>query len=432
MQVVSRYSRTLLGWARILGAMLLAGVLATACSSADESSSGGAEIKLTVGLFGDFGYQDLYKQYQATHPNLEIAQRVAAFADHHQKLAAHLATGQGANDIEAIETGFIAQFKAQPQHFVDLNTHGAASLQNRWLDWKWRQSLSKDGHQIGLGTDVGGLAICYRTDLFAKAGLPTDRDQVSALWPDWASYIQIGRQFEAKRLRGAHWFDNSDNIFNAIVGQAPVAYYDTADNVVVATNPAVKSAWDTTMRAIAVGESAKLPPFSTEWNAGFQKGQFATITCPAWMMGYIQDQAASSAGKWDIAAIPGGGGNWGGSFLTVPKQSKHPNEAYELAAWLTAPEQQAYIFKHTGNLPSQPQLYRDPAVSGFKNPFFNNAPVGKIFTTAAQNLKPQYQGPKNGEIGGIFGTSIIRVEQGRQGPDAAWAQALADIKRLHE
>jgi cellobiose transport system substrate-binding protein len=81
------------------------------------------------------------------------------------------------------------------------------------------------------------------------------------------------------------------------------------------------------------------------------------------MMGYIKDQAPATAGKWDIAPIPGGGGNWGGSFLTIPKQSKNQQEAYKLAEWLPAPEQTLKIFKATGNLPSQVELYDTPRSS---------------------------------------------------------------------
>jgi cellobiose transport system substrate-binding protein len=412
---------------RLLAVAVVLGVLAAGCGSDDGS---GGKIRLTVGLFGDFGYQDLYKKYMADHPNIQIVERVTAFADHHKSMAAHLATGQGANDIEAIETSFIAQFKAQPQHFVDHNTLGAASLQDRWLPWKWQQSLSKDGKQIGLGTDVGGLAMCYRVDKFRQAGLPTDRRQVAALWPDWKSYVDVGKRFEAKRLPATHWYDSGGNLFSAIMGQAPTGFYDTSDNLVVATNPAVKGAWDTVMEATAAGESANLPPFSNDWNTGFQKGAFATITCPAWMMGYIQDQAKDSAGKWDIASVPGEGGNWGGSYLTVPKQSKHQREAYDLAAWLTAPEQQAFVFKQTGNFPSQPGLYADPAITAFTNPFFNNAPVGQIFTASAKSLRPQYLGPKTADIDVAIDNGIARVEQGKQRPDAAWSQVLADVQRL--
>src|SRR6266550_7029584 len=84
----------------------------------------------------------------------------------------------------------------------------------------------------------------------------------------------------------------------------------------------LKAAWNTTMKAIKLREDKGLVAFHADWNAGFKNGTFATVTCPAWMMGYIQGQAPDASGKWNIADVPGGGGNWGGSFLTVTKQSQ--------------------------------------------------------------------------------------------------------------
>jgi cellobiose transport system substrate-binding protein len=147
-------------------------------------------------------------------------------------------------------------------------------------------------------------------------------------------------------------------------------------------------------------------------------------------MGYIQGQAPTTSGKWDIAAVPGGGGNWGGSFLTVPKQGAHPQEAYDLAKFLTSPASEAYIFKQTGNLPSQPKLLKSKAVLSFKNPFFSNAPVGKIFGTSALDLKPQTLGPHQGDIQTAVSNAIQRVEQHKQNAAQSWKQFLKDVKAV--
>src|SRR5204863_6484258 len=142
------------------------------------------------------------------------------------------------------------------------------------------------------------------------------------------------------------------------------------------------------IQGIKQGESAGLAAFSNDWNTGYKKGKFATVTCPAWMMGYIQGQAPKTKGKWDVAAVPGGkGGSWGGSFLTIPRQTSHPKEAYQLAVFLTSPAAEAAIFKQTGNLPSQPALLKSRSVQAFRNPFFSNAPVGKIFAKSALSMK---------------------------------------------
>jgi cellobiose transport system substrate-binding protein len=416
-----------------LSAVLVALVLG-ACSSGNstDTSSGSSPkpITLRVDLFGDFGYHDLYKQFEQQHPNITIKEDIEAYADHHNNLVKHLAAGSGADDVVAIEVGYIAQFKAVPQQFVDLNKYGASSLKSQWLPWKWSQSLASNGAQIGLGTDIGSLAICYRRDLFKAAGLPTDRDKVSALWPDWQSFINTGQQYAAHAPAGTHFFDSGSNVYNAMIGQVDPAYYDQNGQTIVSSNPAVKQAWDLTMQGIAKNESAGLAAFSDDWNTGFKKGTFATVTCPAWMMGYIQGQAPKTKGQWDVAAVPGGGGNWGGSFLTIPTQSQHQKEAYELIKFLTSPSSQAFVFKQTGNLPSQPQLYSDPSISGFTNPFFNDAPVGKIFTDGAQKLEPQTLGPKQGDIQTAASNAIQSVEQGKKTPDEAWQQFLTDVQNL--
>ena len=45
------------------------------------------------------------------------------------------------------------------------------------------------------------------------------------------------------------------------------------------------------------------------------------------MTGYIEEQSGDeNAGKWDIATVPGGGGNWGGSFLAVPTDEREPGD----------------------------------------------------------------------------------------------------------
>jgi cellobiose transport system substrate-binding protein len=382
-----------------------------------------------VGTFGNFGYKELYAEYQKLNPNVTIKEQVAEYNKHHEALQTKLVAGSGAPDIAAVDEGFIVQFRSQADKFANLNELGADKVKDRWLPWKWQQSLSGDGStQVGLGTDVGGLAMCYRKDLFEKAGLPSDREEVAKLLPTWDAFIETGNTFVAKS-GGAKWVDAATNMFNPILAQQSEGYFNKDDQLVIDSAPGVRTAWDTTMRMIAAKQSANLAAFSPQWNAGFKNGAFATVACPAWMMGYIKDQAPATAGKWDIAPIPGGGGNWGGSFLTIPKQGKNQQEAYKLAEWLTAPEQTLKIFKATGNLPSQVELYDNPEVLALKNDFFSGAPVGEIFTGTAESLQPQYLGSKNGPVRQAVESVIKLVEQGKQTPDAGWSKAIEDAKR---
>ena len=242
--------------------------------------------------------------------------------------------------------------------------------------------------------------------------------------------MKVGQRYQKRAPAGTHFFDSGSNVYNAMIAQVNPAYYTKSGKVIVGSNPAVKRAWSLTMDALKKGESAGYAAFSDAWNTGYKRGSFATVTCPAWMMGYIQGQAPDTSGKWDIAAVPGGGGNWGGSFLTIPKQTNHAQEAYELIQFLTSPAAEAYVFKQTGNLPSQPKLLKSKAVQGFRNPFFSNAPVGKIFATSALRLKPQILGPHHGDIQTAVSNAIQRVEQKKQSAGASWKQFLKDVQNV--
>jgi cellobiose transport system substrate-binding protein len=404
-------------------------VLATASGLSVKGASAAkrSNVTLTIDVFGDFGYHDLYKQYEASHPGITIKEDTEDYAPHHTALAQHLATGAGADDIEAIEVGFIANYTIQPRYFVDMRKYGASKLKKRYPAWKWQQAVAHNKSVIGLGTDVGSLGICYRKDLFKKAGLPTTPAKVGKMSKTWSDFLALGKRYQKHAPSGTKFIDSGSNLFNAMIAQATPGYYSKSGKVIVKSNPQVKSAWNLTMQAIKLREDKGLVAFHADWNAGFKNGTFATVTCPAWMMGYIQGQAPDASGKWNIADVPGGGGNWGGSFLTVTKQSQHQAQAAALVKFLTSPKSETYVFKHTGNLSSEIPVLKSKAVQKFRNPYFSNAPVGKIFATSALKLKPQPLGPHQGDFQTASTNAIQRVEQHIQSPKAAWQQFLKDV-----
>lgn len=429
-------------WSRSRPASLLAigaasALLLTACSSndpepaepGDDPTTGSEPVELSIAFWGDFGLGPLVDQYEEENPNVTINLLEGEFNAQHEGLQQQLIAGSGAPDIAAIDEGFIVQFREQADQFVNLLEKGADQYEERYLDWKWKQSLSADGSvQIGLGTDVGGQAMCYRHDLFAAAGLPSDREEVAALWDDegWDGFIEAGKTYVAGS-GGKKFIDNATNIFNPILAQQEANFFNEQEELQMDGGP--QAAFELTTEIVDAGLSAAIPAWSDEWNAGFQNDAFAVLACPAWMTGHIRNQAPEKAGFWDIAAIPGGGGNWGGSFLTIPSQGKNIDEAYKLLEWLIQPEQQIAVFEAVGNLPSQPALYSDPGIQEKTDEFFNNAPTGQIFSATAENLVPQYLGKMNGPVRVAVENVLNDYQAGNiADPAAAWDRAVTEAE----
>ncbi|CAL9373316.1 hypothetical protein SUDANB95_00904 [Actinosynnema sp. ALI-1.44] len=421
-------SRSLGGRVSAAIAIVVAATTTAACGGGGDAGDG--KIKLSIGIFSDFGYDNLIKEYQAAHPNVEIEQRKVKMEQHHTQLATQLAGGRGAADVVAIEEGNVALFRQSKDKFVNLADYGAKDLKSQWAAWKWNQGTTDDGDFVlGLGTDMGSLALCYRRDLFQAAGLPTDREAVGKLWPTWNDFLATADRFTAA-TPNVKFVDTAQNVYKAILDQTEEGYFAKADDSFIAdTNPKVAEAFKLAAGLGEKKQTGALSPFSQDWNVALKQASFATTTCPAWALALIKAGAGDeAAGKWDVAAAPGGGGNWGGSFLAVPKQGKHPKEAYELAKWLTAPEQQKRIFKETGNLPSEPVAYKDPEVTSTVNEYFNSAPVGQIFGNSAESLKPTYRGTKDAKVTPVFNNALSRVETGKQSTAEAFDQAVREAR----
>lgn len=418
---------------RLATSALLALTLATtaaACGGEDDDGGTTADgkIKLTVATFNEFGYEELIEEYNAMQDEVVVEQKKAGTANEHQdNLYTKLAAGSGLSDVEAIEVDWWAALMEQSDAFVDLSD---PEVEGRWLDWKTEAATTPDGALIGYGTDIGPEGICYRADLLEKAGLPTDREEVAALFGTWDDYFEAGRQF-VKKVPGTAWYDSSGGTAQAMINQTEYSFEDEDNTVIAAENPDVRAVFDTVTGNVADGLTTALTQWSEDWTASFQNDGFATMACPGWMLGVIEGNADGVKG-WDIANVfPGGGGNWGGSYLTVPAQGDHPEEAKALAMWLTAPEQQIKAFEAKGTFPSQVDALDDPALTGATNAFFNDAPTGEILAERAEAVPfIPHKGPKFADINTAFQQAIQRVDEGQETPDEAWDSFLADVERL--
>jgi cellobiose transport system substrate-binding protein len=370
--------------------------------------------------------QPLVAQYQKDHPNITVNTKISDYDAAHQTLTTALAAGK-VPDIAQIAIDYMGEFVANSGSFTDLRKYSAQNLASQYLGWRWQGGVASNGAVVGLPTDVGGMAIAYRTDLFQSAGLPTDPAAVSALWPTWAGYIAAGQKYVA--ATGKKFIDSGKSVFRAESNQGSQKYTAAGGSLIFASNPVIKSAWDDGTKAIAAGLSADLGTYTPQWDAALANGGVATMIAPAWMLSSIEQQAPATRGKWNIATLPGTAGNDGGSFLAIPKNAAHPKEAYDFISWLESPANQLALFKENNTFPSVPALYADPAVQGYTDPFFGNAPVGKIYSASVQAVKPFPVGPKDRLIEQQFENAIYSVDQHKASADQAWQSALSGAKR---
>ena len=381
-------------------------------------------ITLTVATFNDFGYTDeLLQEYMDENPNIKVEHtRAAESGDARTNYFAKLGK-EGLADIEAVEIDWFAE----AMQYSDLLAEAPDSVKGRWLDWKEEAATDGDGRLVGFGTDIGPQGVCFRSDLFEAAGLASDREGVADLFDgDWENFLDVADQYKA--ATGKPMIDSANSVLQGIVNQIEFTYTEEDGTVIATENPEIKAAYELVTER-AVPNAAYAGQWSDDWFAALANGEFAAMLCPGWMLGVISGNAEDTTG-WDIADVfPNGGGNWGGSYLTVPANGANVEAALALADWLTAPEQQMKAFANAGTFPSQLEALDSDELAGATNEYFNNAPTGEILSNraAAVTVAP-FKDASYFKYHDALQNAVTRVFDGLEDQETSWNTWVAEVE----
>jgi cellobiose transport system substrate-binding protein len=401
-------------------AIVLAGC---AGNAGNEDAGDDGDITLTIATFNDFGYTDELLAEFTEETGIKVEHtRAAESGDARANYFAKLGKG-GLADIEAVEIDWFAE----AMQYSDLLAEAPDSVKGRWLDWKEAAATDADGRLVGFGTDIGPQGLCYRSDLFAAAGLASDPAGVADLFNgDWEHFLDVADQYKA--ATGKPMIDSANSVLQGIVNQIEYSYTEEDGTVIATENPEIADAYNLVAER-AVPNSAYAGQWSDDWFASMANGEFAAMLCPGWMLGVIEGNAPDTA-DWNIADVfPNGGGNWGGSYLTIPADGDNVEAALELADWLTAPEQQMKAFANAGTFPSQLEALESQELAEATNAYFQDAPVGEILSTRAEAVTvAPYKDANYFKYHDALQNAVTRVFDGVEDQQTSWNTWVAEVE----
>lgn len=402
-------------------------------SNTDDNKKPEEKVELTFWTLGSNGYEELAKEWNAANPNIQVKiQNLGDQTVHHNNLLTALSANSGAPDIFQLEIAFVEKFMVNTDKFYNLYDLGAKDIEGEYLDWKWKQATSVDGSfQLGLPTDIGPTVVYYRADLIEAAGLPSDPEAFGKEIDTWDKFASVAKAYTDKT--GIAFADITDLLFNGLRDQsADQIYFKKEDNSFIGdTNPQVKKAYDMTVKAIQEGWVGKTALWSPEWYSAMNEGKFAVLLGPAWMKSVITSNAPDTAGKWKVTQLPEGAGNWGGSFITMPKEGKHPEETYKFVSWLVNKDNQLKSFTGpAGLMPSIPSIYETDAFKSTKDEFFGGQVLSVEFAKAAQTVKPVYYGPLHDTTDSYYKNALRNIIERNADPQAEWDSVVKQAKDL--
>jgi multiple sugar transport system substrate-binding protein len=362
-------------------------------------------------------------RFAERHPGVDVELRVTPDAadQRHQLYVQWLNARAQDPDVLQLDIIWTAEFagagwiRPLDEQAVDVRDFFPAAIESN----RWRGAL----YALPWFVDVGLLY--WRTDLIPAAPESLDALRDAALRSIATAATRWGLAWQGARYEGLV------TVFVEHLGAFGGGILDEAGDVIVDQPAAVRAL--TFMRESI--DNGLVPASSLTWQEeqvrfAFQNGQTAFMRNWPYAWALLRDPAQSRvAGRVGVAPFPGADGGrataaLGGAQLAVNAFSDQPELAWDLVAFLTAPEQMLERARVAAQLPSRQSLYDSPELAAALD-----MPLQDVRAAVAAAV-PRPVTPVYSELSERLQVQLHRALTGQLSPEDALNRAAAEIRQL--
>ena len=380
---------------------MLVSVLALSACSSGASTDGGTDAAACAPADGPVnlsfttwlpGMEDAAAIWNAKNPDIQVEVQTGPNGNGgtYKNFFNQIEAGN-APDLGQIEYDALPNFRVQDGVVNIADCAGVMDAQDQFIDWTWSQvTFGEDNAVYAVPQDTGPEALFYRADLFEKAGI--------AIPTTWDEYAEAAKKIRAEGGYITNFSQSDINAFAGLVWQADGQWFENdgeAWNVTLDSPESAKVAeyWQGLLDDDLV---ATLPPWTDEWNNGYNSGEVWSWVSAVWGANTITSGAPDTAGNWAVAPMPqwnagdSAAGNWGGSSTAVLKGSEHPYEAAQFALWLNTDPEALSSMNKTANIYPATKTGGDlPAFSEGLD-FYGGQNIYDVFAEAGAQVNPDF------------------------------------------
>jgi len=347
-----------------------------ACSSGSGGSSvdSGSNVTLTISRWAGPHADDqkeLLKQFQE-ETGIKVKMDDVDYAQLQQKQTMNMSGKTGEYDLiwaqeiwipEYIRAGYLLPI----DDYVSDSSLNATDFDFTDYNPNLIQMITSEGKLYGLPTFIQLPLMVYNNELLETEGLKAPRT--------WEETLAVARHFHEKGTGialPAKQGQAAVDVFTSLMRSNGGNYYSTDGKFTLNGSANVETAqfWKE-LNAVAMNGSATW--HFDEVTKAVQSGQAPIGFTISGQVGGLEDDGISSvAGKIGYAPLPYSKEPYGTLSVwnwCVTADSKHPAEAYRLAAWLTSKQTEKAMSLKDGQIAGRQSLFTDSELVD-KYPFF--------------------------------------------------------------
>lgn len=367
--------------------------------------------------------KEMVPEFNKEYPNVKVDIETLTYDQMRDKLVSSFQSSSPTYDLIIVDNPWMVDFaKANFLQPLDSRIDGTPDYDAADFFKPLTEITTVDGVRYGVPFYNYALGYLYNTDDLAEAKLPvpTTLDELVST----SKALKVGDRagIAMQPQRGYKIFEEWGNWLFAAGG----SIYD-ADGKPTLNTPQAKQA----LNAYIDTYKTAAPPNSLNWafDEAFRSvssDQAASMISYNWNLPALNEPGSGpSAGKFKLAAIPGGKQVLGSWSWAIPTNSGASDAAWAFTSWLTSKVHDIQRTEKGGAAIRQSTL-QDPAVL--------NGPLGAdYYKTVEQmlgNAAPLSQGPSGEEMIQAVGTELNEAVAGTKSVDDALAAAQAAAEKI--
>ena len=388
--------------AGVVGSLVASTILLGLSSQSAQAAPISAQIKTAMNtpttlIFWSWlpGQQKQVDLFTAKYPKIQVKlANVGAGGAQYTKIRAGLASKTGLPDVAQIEFQYIPTFKAL-NALSNIKPYVSAKFLDQFPEWISAQVTDSGGGIYAVPQDSGPMGLIYRADILKKYGI-----KVPGTWDEFAIAAAALRKADPSTYLTNMIMDSGN--MNGLYWQAGVRPFKvtsaTSINIKLndATTKKVSKYWGDLYKA---GSIPADPYWTNDWNAGFNKGKYASWASAAWGLSSVQGGAKDTSGAWRVAPLPqwnageSVSGNWGGSTSAVLTTSKNQIAAAVFADFINTNPAAAFALTQapTYDFPVINRVLLNPAWTAGAPEFYGKTKVFKAYAKYNATVGKNYE-----------------------------------------
>lgn len=335
-------------------------------------------------------------------------------------MLSHQSTAESPDAVEVEITSLGRYLRPSPAdiEFLPLNRYLEGATGPRWIDQLLASRVApatKEGMIFAIPHDVHPVALAFRHDLFHEAGadlIDADGRSMAPTWRDLQQKcVAFQRYWRARGYRTRHAMrlpQANAEVLLPMLLQQHIELIDANGRIRLNEPVVARTMADyvgMVVGADAIGDDSAAN--SAMEYADLAEGNVCALLMPDWKLAYAKELAPQLAGKLRLIPLPRFAADdeptvsYGGTYVAIPRTSRHPDEAWKMIQWLYFSPAALARRRELGILPPIWREWEKPEYHQ-PDPFLGGQKGLELYASLAPHVPPTSSSPVNSLAAGTL------------------------------